>query len=79
MGTAQKIYGLGQGAFQATDGSVVVRKDWKVLVVDTSGLPAEFGVPSASSGTWPSECPTRSSGVGLAMMPVRPEHRTRSR
>ena len=50
MGTSQKIYGLGQGAFQATDGSVVVRKDWKVLVVDISGLPAEFGVPSASSG-----------------------------
>ena len=50
MGVSQKIYGLGQGAFQATDGSVVVRKDWKVLVVDTSGLPAEFGVPSASSG-----------------------------
>ena len=28
---------LGQGAFQTTDGSVVVRKDWKVLLVDTSG------------------------------------------
>ena len=50
MGTSQRIYGLGQGAFQATDGSVVVRKDWKVLLVDTSGLPAEFGVPLASSG-----------------------------
>ena len=50
MGLSQKIYGLGQGAFQATDGSVVVRKDWKVFVVNTSGLPTEFGVPSASSG-----------------------------
>jgi hypothetical protein len=29
---------------------VVVRKDWKVLLVDSSGLPAQFGVPSTSSG-----------------------------
>jgi hypothetical protein len=29
---------------------VVVRKDWKVLVVDSSGLPAQFGVPPTSSG-----------------------------
>ena len=50
MGTSQKIYGLGQGAFQTTDGSVVVRKDWKVLVVDISGLPGQFGVPPTSSG-----------------------------
>jgi len=50
MGTSQKISGLGQGAFQATDGSVVVRKDWKVLVVDISGLPGQFGVPATSSG-----------------------------
>jgi hypothetical protein len=50
MGTSQEISGLGQGAFQATDGSVVVRKDWKVLVVDSSGLPGQFGVPATSSG-----------------------------
>ncbi len=36
------LYGLGQAAFQAGDGAVVVRKDWKVLVVDPSGLSAGF-------------------------------------
>ena len=41
---------LGQGAFQTTNGSVVVRKDWKVLLVDIAGLPAQFGVPPTSSG-----------------------------
>ena len=28
------------GAFQTTNGSVVVRKDWKILLVDITGLPA---------------------------------------
>jgi hypothetical protein len=37
-------------AFQTADGSVVVRKDFKVLLVDVTKLPAEFGVPSASRG-----------------------------
>jgi hypothetical protein len=41
---------LGQGAFRTRDGSVVVRKDWKVLVVDVSALPSSFGEPSFSSG-----------------------------
>jgi hypothetical protein len=36
---------LGQGAFQVQDGNVVVRKDWKILLVDTTGLPAKFGSP----------------------------------
>ena len=49
-GRARDLPGLGQAAFQATDGSVVVRKDWKVLVVDIGGLPAQFGVPPTSSG-----------------------------
>jgi len=49
-GRARDLSGLGQAAFQATDGSVVVRKDWKVLVVDIGGLPAQFGVPPTSSG-----------------------------
>ena len=40
----------GKGAFSETDGSVVVRKDWKVLTVDITGLPAQFGVPPTSSG-----------------------------
>jgi hypothetical protein len=50
LGKTGELQGLGQGAFQTTDGSVVVRKDWKVLLVDTSGLPGQFGVPPTSSG-----------------------------
>jgi len=38
---------LGQGAFTTADGSLVVRKDWKVLHVDISKLPAQFGQPPA--------------------------------
>lgn len=49
-GKARDLPNLGQAAFQETDGSVVVRKDWKVLVVDITGLPAQFGVPPTSSG-----------------------------
>jgi hypothetical protein len=29
---------------------VVVRKDWKVLLVDSSKLPPQFGVPATPSG-----------------------------
>jgi hypothetical protein len=36
---------LGQGAFWTTNGSVVVRKDTKVLLVDTSHLTSALGVP----------------------------------
>jgi hypothetical protein len=36
---------LGQGAFTTPNGSLVVRKDFKVLTVDVSGLPAQFGAP----------------------------------
>ncbi len=50
LGRSRDLSGLGQGAFQTRDGSVVVRKDWKVLLVDSSGLPAQFGVPPTSSG-----------------------------
>jgi hypothetical protein len=49
LGRARTLQGLGQGAFQTTSGSVVVRKDWKVLLVDTQGLPGQFGVPPTSS------------------------------
>lgn len=45
--SSHTIYNLGQGAFQRGDGTVVVRKDWKVLVVDVSTLPPQFGNPSA--------------------------------
>ena len=50
FGEAQSFQNLGQGAFSETDGSMVVRKDWKVLTVDITGLPAQFGVPPTSSG-----------------------------
>jgi hypothetical protein len=49
MGKARSLQNLGQGAFQTTNGSVVVRKDWKVLLVDTAMLPAQFGVPPTPS------------------------------
>ena len=51
MGKSRDLGSLGQGAFQTTDGSVVVRKDWKVLLVDNSGLPPAFGVPPTSSAS----------------------------
>lgn len=41
------IVGLGQGAFRVRDGSIVVRKDWKVLLVNVVGLPRQFGRPPA--------------------------------
>jgi hypothetical protein len=44
------ILGLGQGAFSVADGSVVVRKDWKVLLVNTAGLHGKVGVPPTSPG-----------------------------
>jgi curli biogenesis system outer membrane secretion channel CsgG len=50
LGKTRELENLGQGAFQTTDGSVVVRKDWKVLTVDISSLPAQFGIPATSSG-----------------------------
>ena len=49
MGTSQRLNGLGQAAIQTTDGSIVVRKDWKVLLVNSAGLPAQFGQPLTSS------------------------------
>jgi hypothetical protein len=48
LGRVRGLANLGQGAFQTTDGSVVVRKDWKVLLVNVAGLPAEFAVPPDS-------------------------------
>jgi hypothetical protein len=50
FGNARSLGNLGQGAFSENDGSVVVRKDWKVLTVDITGLPDQFGVPATSSG-----------------------------
>jgi hypothetical protein len=36
---------LGEAAFTMADGSVVVRKDFKVLSVEVGGLPEQFGHP----------------------------------
>jgi hypothetical protein len=49
LGNTQSVSGLGQGAFETADGSLVVRKDYKVLLVDISGLPAQFGRPPTSA------------------------------
>ena len=50
LGKKTTFYGLGQGAFQTRDGSMVVRKDWKILLVNSAGLSAQFGSPPTSSG-----------------------------
>jgi hypothetical protein len=50
QGRASTISNLGQGAFQTDEGTAVVRKDWKILTVDISGLPAQFGKPPTSRG-----------------------------
>jgi hypothetical protein len=48
QGRASSIRNIGQGAYQTDSGWAVVRKDWKVLTVDISGLPAQFGRPPTS-------------------------------
>jgi hypothetical protein len=50
MGDTGAVPNLGQGAFHTTNGSIVVRKDSKVLLVDVTGLPAQFGQPPTTSG-----------------------------
>jgi hypothetical protein len=46
LGNVKPQYGInGQGAFLTKNGSIVVRKDYKVLLVDISKLPATFGQP----------------------------------
>jgi hypothetical protein len=39
------LRGLGEAAATLPDGSVVLRKDTKVLLVDVSGLPQRLGTP----------------------------------
>ena len=50
LGDAQNVDGLGQGGFIAPNGSVVVRKDFKVLFVDDSALPATMSNPPLTPG-----------------------------
>lgn len=40
--------GLGQAAYAGPAGIIVVRKDFKVLRIDATGLPAQFGQPPMS-------------------------------
>jgi hypothetical protein len=43
LGVKQNLYGLGQGAFLAKNDDVVVRKDYKVLLVDIQKVPKPIG------------------------------------
>jgi len=45
LGAGGPVAGIGQGAYQASGGSIIVRKDYKVLSVDVSAVPARFGAP----------------------------------
>ncbi len=51
LGKSQPL-DLGQGGFIAKDGSADVRKDYKVLRVDVTGLPAKFGKPPSARSTF---------------------------
>jgi len=42
-GVSQQLKGVAQGAFVTANGSLVLRKDYKVLFVDTSALSVPFG------------------------------------
>lgn len=48
LGRGADLAELGDGAFQTRNGSAVVRKDYRVLLVDVSHLPARFGKPLAA-------------------------------
>ncbi|HEY3011028.1 MAG TPA: hypothetical protein VGJ63_23640 [Micromonosporaceae bacterium] len=50
-GAATDLPGLGDAAFAAANGSVYVRKDFKVLHVDVSRLPDFLGQPPISRAT----------------------------
>ena len=50
QGRTKTVPNVGQGAFQTDNGSMVVRKDWKILTVDISDLPSQFGKPPTSRG-----------------------------
>ncbi len=50
LGKSGDLQGLGQGAFSTPNGGVVTRKDYKVMTVDVSHLPANFGSPPDTRG-----------------------------
>jgi hypothetical protein len=45
LGRRSDSVSFGQGAYITTNGSVIVRKDYKVLYIDVSKLPQQFGNP----------------------------------
>jgi hypothetical protein len=45
-GARSPLQDLGEAADAAPDGTVIVRKDFRVLRVDVRGLPARFGQPT---------------------------------
>ncbi len=47
LGRMHALQGLGQDAYQTSNGSTVVRKDFLVLLVDVSQIPSHFGTPSS--------------------------------
>jgi hypothetical protein len=58
LGEQEQLKGFAQGAFVTTNGSLVLRKDYKVLLVDTSGLPKQFGSPPQT---------TKDVAIGVAL------------
>jgi hypothetical protein len=47
LGKTEDLNGIGEAGFSTVNGSAVIRKDYKVLSVDVSELPEQFGLPSA--------------------------------
>jgi hypothetical protein len=45
LGRRPDAVSFGDGAFITTNGSVIVRKDYKVLDIDVSKIPLKFGAP----------------------------------
>jgi len=48
-GVTQQLNGLGQGAWILRNNDVVVRKDYKVLLVDVAAIPADFAAAMTRS------------------------------
>jgi len=45
LGRKRPVIAVGEDTFMTSNGSLVARKDWKVLLVDVSGLPDQFAKP----------------------------------
>ena len=48
LGRTKTLVNVGEDAYATSTGSAVVRKDYKVLIVDVSRLPERFGKPVGS-------------------------------